>query len=388
MLYDSEGDLLSETSGIAGSNANVATTSFGYDNLYRLTQEIDAYGTAIQRTLTFVYDNMGNEIESIDGRGTITSIGYDALNRPTQIDYAFGTSVQHSATMIYDPAGNLLSETTGIASTNPQLLTTSFGYDRADRLTTEIDAYGVSGLQQTLTTVYDKVGNVVNTIDGLGHKTTYVFDALNRAIRMFDPRNALTTTLFDATDNVVTVVDPVGNTSTFQYDVLNRTTQETDPLNHNSTFAYDARDNLTSATDRSSMASFVNRRTLHAVRFFPIAGRYNRQSFTSRATAPGSFLCYGCHRPWLHQPALAGQNRPDSPAGTRRLHSPCAVRPRNSSVPFVGPSRVGIAFRRTVLGGASSTPGQPQTNASLASLVGNNAAATSGANQRLQVTTA
>jgi hypothetical protein len=75
-------------------------------------------------------------------------------------------------TMIYNAVGDLLSETVGIATTNPQLLTTSFSYDGVDRLIAAISAYGVSGLQRTNTISYDLAGNIVNTIDGLGNKST------------------------------------------------------------------------------------------------------------------------------------------------------------------------------------------------------------------------
>jgi RHS repeat-associated protein len=143
-----------------------------------------------------------------------------------------------------------LSETVGIATTNPQLATTSFVYDGVDRVIGVISAYGVTGLQRTNTIVYDLAGNIVNTIDGLGNKSTFTYDALNRAVSSIDPRGATTTVIYDASDNVLAVVDPVNNRTTFSYDVLSRVTQMTDPLNHNATYAYDAADRLTSATDR------------------------------------------------------------------------------------------------------------------------------------------
>jgi RHS repeat-associated protein len=251
MVYDAVGNLLSETTGIASTNPNVVTTSFLYDKLDRATQVIEAYGiTGLQRTTTTVYDKESDVLQTIDALGRITSMSYDALNRVTQVDQAYGTTVQHSSTMIYDATDNLLSQTIGIATTNPQVLTTSFGYDHLNRETQVIDAFGVSGLQRTSTVVYDAVDNVVNTIDGLGQKTTFVYDALNRQVQTIDARGGITTVSYDAADNPLAVTDSVNNITTFQYDLLSRVTQRTDPLNHSSTYAYDLVDNLTSVTDR------------------------------------------------------------------------------------------------------------------------------------------
>src|SRR5205823_7469756 len=127
---------------------------------------------------TLNYDKVGNLTQITDALGRVTSLAYDNRNSLVRDD-AFGSSVQRSATMIYDAVGNLLSETVGIATTNPQVLTTSFAYDGADRVTAAISAFGVTGVQRTNTIVYDKAGNIANTIDGLNQKSQFPYDALN-----------------------------------------------------------------------------------------------------------------------------------------------------------------------------------------------------------------
>jgi RHS repeat-associated protein len=251
MIYDKVGNVHSVTTGIATTNANVATTSFAYDNLDRRTQVMEGYGTTLQRTTTIAFDKEGNVTQVTDPLGRVSSYSYDALNRLTQVDEAYGTSVQRSSTMIYDATDNLLSRTDGIATTNPQVVTTSFAYDALNRQTQEIDAYGVTGLQRTTTLAYDLGDNLTSVTDALNHTTTLQYDALDRQISVTDARGGITTTTYDATDNVLSVKDPVNNVTTFQYDALSRLTQQTDPLNHSSTYAYDAGDRLTSTTDRN-----------------------------------------------------------------------------------------------------------------------------------------
>jgi hypothetical protein len=59
-----------------------------------------------------------------------------------------------------------VSETTGIASSNQQKVTTSFGYDVLNRQTQVIEAYGVTGVQRTTTMIFDAAGNVLSETSG------------------------------------------------------------------------------------------------------------------------------------------------------------------------------------------------------------------------------
>src|SRR5262249_44282707 len=69
MIYDAMGDLLSETDGqsTTAGYAHVSTTSFAYDGLGRMTEEIDAFGTAQQSATQYAYDNAGNLLSVTDG---------------------------------------------------------------------------------------------------------------------------------------------------------------------------------------------------------------------------------------------------------------------------------------------------------------------------------
>ena len=72
--------------------------------------------------------------------------------------------------------------------------------------------------------------------------------------------------------------------------------------------------------------------------------------------------CFSCQLlpSWLHQPALAGQNR--LVHRDQRLRSPRAVRPRNSCVPGVGSSKgTGSRSQERSSGVTSSKPGQPRS---------------------------
>ena len=87
------------------------------------------------------------------------------------------------------------------------------------------------------TTVYDAVGNRVNAIDPLSHKTTYVYDSINRLTKTTDALGGVTTMVYDAACNEVNLIDSVGNKTTFVYDSLNRLIEEKDPLAHSASRA-------------------------------------------------------------------------------------------------------------------------------------------------------
>jgi RHS repeat-associated protein len=89
---------------------------------------------------------------------------------------------RRTTTFAYDAGDNLTSVTagqSGLADYRREL-TTRFAYDNLDRRTAVTEAYGVSGLQRTTTTVYDAVDNAVQRLDPLGHVTAYVYDELDR----------------------------------------------------------------------------------------------------------------------------------------------------------------------------------------------------------------
>ena len=106
---------------------------------------------------------MSNVISTIDPRGTTTSYAYNVRNWQTQQIEAYGTALQRATTTSFDLVGNVLNVT------DPNGVTASFGYDADNRQTVRVDAFGVSGLQRATTTAYDPVGkHLVGDESGFG----------------------------------------------------------------------------------------------------------------------------------------------------------------------------------------------------------------------------
>jgi RHS repeat-associated protein len=263
-LYDAVGNVLG-TKDPAG-----LITDYDYDALNRQTAVTEGYGSAVQRSTTTLYDPAGNVTSVIDPRGADTRYAYDALNRPTTLIQAYGVAGQQRTTATaYDHVGNVLSVTKPHSyDTDPTSVnvTTSYAYDAVNRQTLMIEAYQVSGLQRTTTTLYDAVGNVQSvtrpqTYDSVMPPvritTSYAYDVVNRrtaVVADFGNFQQTTTTLYDAVGNVTQTTDPRGTATQFLYDALNRltlTVVDAGPgkLNQTTAKLYDAADNVTQTTD-------------------------------------------------------------------------------------------------------------------------------------------
>ena len=213
--YDSAGNVIA----IIDTLGQITRTY--YDSLNRLQyvvsnltgQEIEivtppaynpAYPDQNVRTET-VYDNAGNVIATIDTLGQITRIYYDALSRPnTVVQNLVGQAIDDLIPSTYDPAYP----------------------DRNVRVDT----------------VYDQNGNVIATIDTLGHIARTYYDALNRSETtiqnlvgqgievetppVYNPaypdQNIRTDYVYDQGSQLIATVDPAGVIMRTYYDAYGR----------------------------------------------------------------------------------------------------------------------------------------------------------------------
>lgn len=108
--------------------------------------------------------------------------------------------------------------------TDPLSLTTLFGYDAANQLST------VTRPNSTLLrTSYDSNGNVLSTTAPLSHTTTYTYDSLNRLIALTDPLTRTTSYGYDLAGNLTGTTTALTQTTGYSYDAANRLTTLTQP---------------------------------------------------------------------------------------------------------------------------------------------------------------
>jgi RHS repeat-associated protein len=273
--YDPAGNLATST------DANQNTTTYAYDVLNRLTGI--TYANSSTPTVTFGYDEDGNQTSMIDGGGTET-YAYDALNRLTSfvrgsVTFSYGYDLAsnvtsrtypsqsaqaftyddderlatgNGATYTYDPAAHLLIEAT------PDGLTARFTYDRVGRLL-EVAHTSATATLSRFSYALDNAGNrtAMTTRQGT---VTYRVDELNR---LTEACWSQTTCPGGAPAAPVTCISCIGGLLTrptastnpppgetyrdYTYDAVGNRLSEVSDLG-STTYAYDASDRLTTVT--------------------------------------------------------------------------------------------------------------------------------------------
>lgn len=202
--YDSQGRVarIRDAAGIE--------TRHEYDTLGRRTRSITNYVDGVFNSAfpdedlisTTLYDRAGRVITTTDPRGTQTSFTYDRLGRRLTTIQAANTALATANYTCYDKAGHILrtiqnwSNTPGqpspdakdaggnwlfnpSSSTPDRDLINEQQYDRVGRRTLSLDPLGNS-----MTTVYDKDGQVIAMTDPENVVTRHVYDRLWRRTRV------------------------------------------------------------------------------------------------------------------------------------------------------------------------------------------------------------
>ena len=152
-----------------------------YDGAQRPVRITLSQGGTPLSLIEYSYDNNGNRTEERINRpagAQLTSYGYDELDRLTSTELAEGTTKVESV-WTYDPAGNRQSEkvTTTVGSGTPTSVTRGYTYDARDRLSEITDT--AAG---TTTLGYDQQGNLKQKVQG-GHTSSYVWNVRDHLIQ-------------------------------------------------------------------------------------------------------------------------------------------------------------------------------------------------------------
>ena len=115
-------------------------------------------------------------------------------------------------TIVFDLDGTLIDTAPDLISTLNIILARE-GMPPVDanrRLTRTTSPIG-----QIATQLYDLNSRVVATIDPLGLRTSYGYDAASNLIRTINPLGQITTSVFDLANRLVAQVDPLGDRTSF-----------------------------------------------------------------------------------------------------------------------------------------------------------------------------
>lgn len=148
---------------------------------------VDANGAGVRADNShsetqYVYDQAGNLLQKIDGRGNATVYQYDGLNRVTSVKDA--ASQQTTVTTYQD--SSLQTQVTALNG-----VTTISTSDASGRVISVARSHPDTGALGTTTYTYDKLGRLTSTTLPTGEVSYIVYDTLGRKVGEVDASGAL-----------------------------------------------------------------------------------------------------------------------------------------------------------------------------------------------------
>ncbi|MGY4889454.1 UNVERIFIED_CONTAM: RHS repeat protein [Xanthomonas axonopodis] len=206
-----------------------AFTAFSYDAAHRLTDITDNAGNTVHYTL----DNAGNRIEedTSDASGTLKRTLSRVYNQLGQLKTQ-ATAASDPTDFAYDANGNATTVTDALATA------TQSEYDPLNRLSRTLQ--DVAGIKADTKFEYDALDNLTKVTDPKGLNTTYDYNGFGDLVKLTSPDTGVTSYTYDSAGNRATQTDARGNTTAYSYDALNRLTKVTYPTTSlNVTYTYD-----------------------------------------------------------------------------------------------------------------------------------------------------
>ena len=277
--YDVDGLLTGYTQKdvLFGSASNGATRSWTYNYTtlasgLKVLASVDGPGllaNGVTDVSGYTYNLDGTMATSTDPNGLVTTYQtYDAQGNVTRLVQPDGVAW----TMTYDKEGQLLTTTENADASSANTLT--FVYDIIGQMTSYTD-----GLSQTWDFDYDEARRLKSITNPAGETMAYSHDLAGNITKTeysdngsavqffedfsFDELGRLKSTLgaeaqtmaftYDEEDNLKTAVDAISLTTTNSYDALNRLTQVVDRASGTTLMDHNDADQMTEFTDPRSI---------------------------------------------------------------------------------------------------------------------------------------
>ena len=175
-----------------------------YDSLHRMTQEtlqIPPSGSEFSKWIAYQYDNASKVTDIQYPTGNHAVYKYDSLGRPTEIDYGFPPATKY-AVLAYDTFGRLDSIYYWSGATNTTLQE-KYTYDARDRAT-QVKVFSPSQTYMQLDYAYNKASEIRWSTDNMYISDDLLTDGAN------NPKNV--TYAYDGNGRLAFSSGPYGST--------------------------------------------------------------------------------------------------------------------------------------------------------------------------------
>ncbi len=190
-----------------------AFTAYTYDAAHRLTDISDNTGNTIHYTL----DNAGNRTQedTKDPGNVLKRTLSRVYNQLGQLQIQADAQA-NPTDFVYDANGNTDTVTDALDRV------TNNDYDPLNRLSRTLQDVG--GINAETKFQYDAQDNLTQVTDPKGLNTTYTYNGLGDLTQLASPDTGTTVYTYDSAGNRATQTDARNQTSTYSYDALNRLT--------------------------------------------------------------------------------------------------------------------------------------------------------------------
>jgi YD repeat-containing protein len=169
---------------------------------------------------------------------------YNVWDEPDVVVEVIGTTTRMKKS-VYDSAGRLIgSEVTTNSGSMASLPTVTDVYDAATGAMVK-QSTTVGEKTQTITSVYNSLGQLTEYTDADGNKSTYVYDVDGRISEMHDGKGSQIYTYDPTTGSMTKLVDSGAGTFTAGYDVEGKLTSENYPNAMTANYVYDEANQVT-----------------------------------------------------------------------------------------------------------------------------------------------
>ena len=255
---------LSRDNVIAITDGRGSTTTFAYDGLDRQISRTNPTGNVWR----FECDSRDRRTAVVKPDGTRVAFSYDARRRLTSAGAA--GRPESLRAFSYRKVDRLL--TAKAAAGTGQALALSFGYDRDDEVTAQIQEAGPLSGAWTLTHTLDALSRRTLTDDTGGARTGYAYDRADRLTSVTLPSGRVIALAYDDAGRRTSVVYPNGLTTSAAFETplaagggtgrlasiahgLNATGQGGSALNLKLgavSYGYDVKGNITAANENTA----------------------------------------------------------------------------------------------------------------------------------------
>lgn len=235
-VYNSQGQLISQTKAFGTSLA--ATTTYSYGSTSQVVKETNPDGYSV----SYTYDSNGNTTSTRDPNGNITSYYYNQFNQVTKVVDPNGGVTTAS----YDSKGNLLS------TTSAEGRTTKYTFNQNGTKSSILAPNQVAAKTNKLTKIgYDASGYVNSSTSPNGNTTNVTNDPVGRIVAAYDPQGHKTSFEYNQAGQPTKTTDSTGTASNL-YDNAGLLLKTTDQLGFSTNYVYDLNGNIIKKTTLSS----------------------------------------------------------------------------------------------------------------------------------------